>query len=74
MRAGRPRSQVIHDRADHSRVKQRIIVACPEQGLFREKPVGDKTSCLSCPSMSIRDLLMPDAETKRREHHFVTLV
>ena len=62
------------DRADRSRVKQRIIVAYPEQGLFREKPVGDKTSCLSCPSMQIRDLLMPDAETKRREHHFVTLV
>ena len=39
------------DRADHSRVKQRIIVAFPEQGLFREKPVSDKTSCLSCPSM-----------------------
>ena len=39
------------DRADHSRVIQRIIVAYPEQGLFREKPVGDKTSCLSCPSM-----------------------
>ena len=39
------------DRADHSRVIQWIIVAYPEQGLFREKPVGDKTSCLSCPSM-----------------------
>ena len=35
------------DRADHSRVKQRIIVAYPEQGLFREKPVGDKPSCSS---------------------------
>ena len=51
MRAGRPRSQAIQDGADHSRVKQRIIVAYPEQGLFREKPVGDKPSCLSCPSM-----------------------
>ena len=39
------------DRADHSRVKQRIIVAYPEQGLVREKPVGDKPSCLSCSSM-----------------------
>ena len=27
----------------------------------------NKQSCLSCPSMSIRDLLMLDAETKRRE-------
>ena len=37
------------DRADHSRLKQRIFVAYPEQGLFREKPVGDKASCLSRP-------------------------
>ena len=45
----------------------------PVKALFREKPVGDKPSCLSYPSMSI-DLLMLGAKTKRQEHHSVTLV
>ena len=45
----------------------------PVKVRFREKPVGDKPSCLSCPSMSI-DLLMLGAKTKRQEHNFVTLV
>ena len=43
------------NRADHSRVKQRIMVAYPEEGLFGEKSVGDRTFCLSRPSMSIKD-------------------
>ena len=34
----------------------------------------NKQSCLSCPSMLNRDLLMLDAETNRRQHNFVTLV
>ena len=45
----------------------------PVKVRFREKPVGEKPSCLSCPSMSI-DLLMLGAKTKRQEHNFVTLV
>ncbi len=32
MRAGRPRSQAIHDRSDHSRVKQRTFMAFGERG------------------------------------------
>ena len=33
----------------------------------------NQQSCLSCPSMLIRDLLMPEAETKGRELDFVIL-
>ena len=46
-----PAAPLPPDRADHSRVKQRIMVAYPEEGLFGEKPVGDRTSCLSRPSI-----------------------
>ena len=34
----------------------------------------NKPSCISCPSMLIRDRLMLEAETQRAEHNFVTLV
>ena len=50
-------------------VSKARLVSQARQGPLSGAPVGDNTSCLSCPSMYLSgDLLMPDAETGCLSH------